>query len=130
MTKREYCEHLNQLHADAVELRTIYIEHGGFDEKLEDAICAIRTAIEALIPEEELNKSEPQRPEYDSPSFKENPRDEQIKSDDHRPQRWPEYETPSFKENVDASVCPMCGETLDKDEKHSCWFCHRCRMHF
>ncbi len=107
MTKREYCEHLNQLHADAVELRTINIEYGGFDEKLEDAICAIRAAIEALIPDEELHKSEPQRPP-----------------------RWPEYETPSFKENVNVPVCPMCGKTLDKDEKHSCWFCHRCRVHF
>lgn len=98
MTKREYCEHLNKLQSEAVELQTVAnVEYGEFDEKLEDAICAIRAAIERLIPEEELHKSEPQRPEYDTPSFKENPEDEQIKSDKQRPQRWPEYETPSFK---------------------------------
>ena len=132
MTKREYCEQLNKLHAEAVEIRAIY---GEFDEKLERAICAIRGAIKALIPEEEQinsDKHRPQRPprwpEYETPSFKENM--EEIKSDKHQPQRWPEYETPSFKENVDAHVCPMCGKTPDKNEKHSCWVCHRCRVHF
>lgn len=133
MTKREYCEHLNKLQSEAVELQTVAnVEYGEFDEKLEDAICAIRAAIERLIPEEELHKSEPQRPEYDTPSFKENPEDEQIKSDKQRPQRWPEYETPSFKKSVDASVCPMCGGTLVKDEKHpaGALVCHKCRVFF
>ncbi len=133
MTKREYCEHLNKLQSEAVELQTIAnVEYGGFDEKLEDAICAIRAAIEALIPEEELYKSEPQRPEYGTPSFKENPEDEQIESDKQQTQRWPEYETPSFKECVNASVCPICKGTLIKDEKHPArpLVCHRCHVLF
>lgn len=107
MTKREYCEHLNKLQGEAVELQTVAnVEYGEFDEKLEDAICAIRAAIKRLIPEEELHKSEPQR--------------------------WPEYETPSFKENVGTRVCPMCGGTLDKDEKHCAGslVCHKCRVFF
>ena len=107
MTKREYCEYLNKLQAEAIELQAMNRECGDFDEKLEDAICGIRAAIEALIPDEELHKSEPQRP-----------------------QRWPEYETPSFKESVNASVCPMCGGSLDKDEKRSQLVCHRCRVYF
>lgn len=107
MTKREYCEHLNKLQSKAVELQTVAnVEYGEFDEKLEDAICAIRAAIKRLIPDEELHKSEPLR--------------------------WPEYETPSFKENVDTRVCPMCGGTLDKDEKHCAGslVCHKCRVFF
>lgn len=110
MTKREYCEHLNKLQDAAIELRVRYGEYGDFDEKLEDAICAIRAAIKALIPD-----------------------GEQIGSDKHRPQRPPtmtEYETPSFKENDNAPACPMCGKTLDRYEKLSCWACHSCRVFF
>ena len=120
MTKRELRKQLIAIRT-SVGTATFY----NMCNALRDLLLELAAPVE-----EELNKSEPQRPEYETPSFKENPGDEQIKSDDHRPQRWPEYETPSFKESVDASVCPMCGETLDKDEKHSCWFCHRCRMHF